>query len=80
MEDQPVIPRGARVLRPSKVCDRLGIRMSALYDRLAKPDKYPGFPRPIKLGGGAGGAVGFLEHELDAWIAARAAERVRVPA
>jgi len=40
--------------------------------RLARAGR---FPRPIKLGGATNCAVRFVTEEVDAWIAARMAER-----
>jgi len=41
-------------------------------DRLAQRGK---FPKPVKLGEGRGGHRRWIEEEIDAWIAARAAAR-----
>ena len=49
----------SRVLRVAEVCARTG---------LCRDD----FPAPIQL---SPGAIGWLEHEIDEWIARRAAER-----
>ena len=47
-----------------------GIRWSRQHlDRMVK---FGGFPKPVKLGPGTNA---WLEHEIDAWIKARAAER-----
>lgn len=58
----------SRILRPREVFQRVGLSRTAVYDA-ARQGK---FPRPIKL---TERATGWLESEVDAWIAARAAER-----
>lgn len=58
-------PPRLRVLRAEKACEKLGVRETKLKD-LVRSD--PTFPKRISLGGRA---VGFFEHELDAWLAAR---------
>jgi len=57
----------SRILRRPEVELRVGFKKSLIY-QLMKENK---FPRSVKMGG----AVGWLEHEIDAFIAARAAER-----
>lgn len=57
-----------RVLRKNEAAARVGYHPVHVM-RLAKADK---FPKPIKLGPNS---VGFLESEVDDWIAARVAER-----
>jgi prophage regulatory protein len=52
-----------RVIRRRQLEARLGLARSTIYD-LLRTD--PGFPKPIKLGRKA---VGWLEHEIDAWLA-----------
>jgi len=56
------------VLRLPDVIKRTGLRRSALYLRIAANE----FPRGFSLGGNA---VGWLESEVDDWIAAKAASR-----
>lgn len=48
---------------------RTGLARSTIYRMLAAGAD---FPRPVKLGDRA---IGFVAAEIDAWIAARAAER-----
>ncbi|OGS97718.1 MAG: hypothetical protein A3K04_09660 [Gallionellales bacterium RBG_16_56_9] len=65
MQSQPVT-----LIRRVELQRRVGLSKSAIYDRLdPKSTRHdPSFPRPVSLGGGR--AVGFLEHEVDAYIAA----------
>jgi prophage regulatory protein len=57
-----------RILRKPQVLARLGLSDTTLW-RLMRAGK---FPRPLRL---SPGSVGWLADEVDAWIAARAAER-----
>lgn len=50
-----------RVLRLTQVLDRVGLSRSTVYERIKKGT----FPRQITLGARA---VGWLEHEIDAWL------------
>jgi prophage regulatory protein len=54
-----------RLLRLPAVKDITGLSRSTIYTD-------PNFPRPVKLGPRA---IGWLEEEVAAWIAARVAER-----
>lgn len=56
------------ILRTPKVQERLGVTRTTLW-RWVKAGR---FPKPVQLGPQA---VGWLEHEIDAWLEARAAER-----
>ena len=61
--------RPHRILRSRAVCDKAGFRgTSTLYAAMDNE----GFPRPIALGPRS---VGWIEEEVDAWIAARIAVR-----
>lgn len=62
------------IQRIGAVCLRVGLSISAIYDRLdTKSPRYDSsFPRQVNLGSGA---VGWLEHEVSAWLLARVAER-----
>lgn len=65
------------ILRRKQVEARTGLSRSAIYAKMAKNPKRPGdydptFPRPVSLGGKS---VGWLEHEIDAWLASRIAQR-----
>lgn len=63
--------RKLHIIRRREVELRLGISRSSIYDRLDpnSPRHDPAFPMPVKLGG-ASRSVGWLEHEVDAYIAA----------
>tara|TARA_R110000787_G_scaffold25373_19_gene71425 strand:- start:9654 stop:9914 length:261 start_codon:yes stop_codon:yes gene_type:complete len=59
------------ILRRRDLEARLGLSRTTIYDRI-NPDspRYdPAFPKPIRLGGGV--AVGWLAHEVDAWVQAQ---------
>lgn len=58
------------VLRRAETLSRTGLPESTLYRLMANGQ----FPRQLKLGPRA---VGWLESEVNAWIAERAAERDR---
>jgi len=51
------------ILRRRQVEKRVGLSRSPLYARI----KAGTFPRPVQLGGGR--AVGWIEAEIDAWLA-----------
>jgi len=51
------------ILRRNQVEDRTGLSRSTIYLRIQEGT----FPRPISLGARA---VGWLEHEIEAWLAA----------
>lgn len=57
-----------RVLKIKDVCERTGIGRSRVYEL----EKAESFPKHIKLGPQS---VGWIEHEVDEWIAARMRER-----
>lgn len=50
------------------VMARTGLGRSSIYAAIGRGD----FPRPVKL---SARAVGFVAHEIDAWIDARTGER-----
>lgn len=52
-----------RLLRLRDVLARVGLRRSTLYSRIASG----AFPRPVPLG--SPHAVGWVESEVDSWIA-----------
>ena len=65
------------IIRRQQVEARTGLSRSAIYARLRRnpkrPHDYdPTFPRPISIGARA---VGWIASEVDAWIAARTADR-----
>lgn len=53
------------ILRRRQVEKRIGLTRSPLYARI----KAGTFPKPIRLGNSR--AVGWLEHEVDAWLTAQ---------
>jgi prophage regulatory protein len=55
-------------LRRPLVEERTGLCCSVIYDQMAAGT----FPKPVRLGPQS---VGWLEHEIEAWIAERIAER-----
>jgi prophage regulatory protein len=66
-----------KILRRRQVEERTGLTRSVVYSRLKYNPKRPNeydetFPHPISLGGRA---VGWLEGEIDAWLAAQAGKR-----
>jgi prophage regulatory protein len=61
-------PSAPRILRLKAAEDKSGLKRSAIYQKIAEGT----FPRPIPLGEKA---VGWLESEIDGWIAERTAER-----
>jgi prophage regulatory protein len=62
------------VLRANRAAEKLGIARSTFYawQDPNSPHHKPSLPRPLQLGTRA---VGWLESELDAWLAARAKNR-----
>ncbi|MDP4546534.1 AlpA family transcriptional regulator [Marinobacter sp. MDS2] len=50
-----------RLLRISEVMERVGLRRTAIYDKISRDE----FPHPIKLGN----VSRWVETEVDAWIA-----------
>ncbi len=61
-------PTRVRFLRLPEVLERTGLSRSTIYVRLEQGL----FPRPVSLGARA---VGWIESEVDEWIAERIAER-----
>lgn len=59
-----------RIIKRREVEGRTGLPRSTLYDRIRRGD----FPAPIQLGARS---VGWLEHEVDAWLTERIAARGR---
>lgn len=64
-----------RIIRREEVKHRTGLPFSSLYERV----KAGTFPAPIRLGAGAK-AAGWVEAEVDAWIAEQISIRDRVAA
>lgn len=58
------------VLRRRQLCQRIGFSTAHVYAMLDKKSASfdPSFPRQIRLGAAA---VGWLEHEVQAWLEAR---------
>jgi len=56
-----------RLIRFNELKSRVGLSKTTIYDRMSKGT----FPRPVVLGT----TVAWVEAEIDAWIAARIAER-----
>jgi prophage regulatory protein len=52
------------ILRLPSVKNKTGLGRSTIYSLISRGD----FPKPISLGARA---VGFLEHEIDAWVSDR---------
>ena len=61
-------PEQILILRRRQVQLKTGLSCSTLYSMIAEGT----FPRPIRLGYRA---VGWLEHEVDAWLADRIEDR-----
>lgn len=59
-------PKGPVILRLKQVMARTGLSRSTIYDRMSpnSPRHDPGFPKKVKLGG----AVGWEESAIDAWL------------
>lgn len=63
-----------QVLRLKQLSQSIGLARSTIYDYLnpRSPRHDPTFPKPIKLGASA---VGWLEVEVNEWIALKSAGR-----
>lgn len=69
------IESALRIIRRKQVEQKTGLSRSTIYAKFrenkARPQDFdPTFPQPISLGAGS---VGWLEHEVDAWILGRVA-------
>jgi prophage regulatory protein len=62
-QTQAITPFPIIILRRPDVEKRTGLSRSSIYAYMEKGE----FPKPIKLGT-EGGTVGWLEHEINAWI------------
>lgn len=65
------------ILRRTQVEARTGLSRSSIYSRLKPNPKRPGdydptFPKPVSLGAKS---VGWVESEIEAWLAARVSQR-----
>ncbi|VVE89879.1 helix-turn-helix transcriptional regulator [Pandoraea bronchicola] len=58
------------VLRLNRLKEKTGISRSTVYNKINPKSKYydDAFPKPIRLGPGS---VGWLEAEVNAWLASR---------
>lgn len=68
------------ILRLRQVEARIGLRRSSIYARMSPGSKQFDalFPRPVSLGSPMcqrRSAVGWFEHEIEAWLAQRSAAR-----
>jgi prophage regulatory protein len=62
------------ILRKRQLCQRIGLSPAHVYAMLdsKSPSHDPSFPRQIRLGASnRSSAVGWLEHEVQAWLEAR---------
>lgn len=66
----PADTRPLTILRPKQAARHVGIAPSTLYRWANDPTMQ--FPQSVRLGANSSG---WLQHELDAWLAARVAER-----
>jgi len=65
---QNAVANKVRILRLPDVMERVGLRRASIYSHMAQGS----FPKPIALGARA---RGWLESEIDTWIAVRIAAR-----
>lgn len=70
-------PSNTMILRCKEVVARLKLSRATVYDKLnPKSPRYDHrFPKPIRLGTKA---VGWFEHELDAWLLSRQCSRTNL--
>jgi prophage regulatory protein len=54
----------SKVLRQHEVCDRSGFARNTIWKKVRAGE----FPSPLDLGGGR---IGWLEHEIEAWLQSR---------
>lgn len=66
----------AKVIRVKQVAEKLGLSAAAVWYRVNPKNRRfdANFPRPFKI---SANATGWLESEIDAYIAARAADRLK---
>ena len=60
-----------QILRRRDVENLVGLRRSAIYLMIQRGE----FPKPIKLGNGPTGAVGWVKSEIEAWLSDRITAR-----
>lgn len=69
-----VSPSCCSVLRLHELAEKIGLRRSSVYNKLNP--RHSGFdasfPSPVRLGARS---VGWLDEEVEAWVASRAQER-----
>ncbi len=68
------IPKSFSIIRRKQLEARIGLSRSSIYARInSKSSSFdPTFPKPIPLGSGMlNPPVGWLEVEVDAWLAAQ---------
>jgi len=63
------IREAPRILRMKQLVDRTGLARSTVYLKISQGE----FPKPVQLGSPF--CVGWLEHEVTAWIAKQVAHR-----
>lgn len=67
----PLIPTGYRIIRRGQLIAKIGLSKSSIYARLDRksPNYDPDFPRPVPLGNGKNPPIGWIEQEVDEYIA-----------
>lgn len=75
------IQTALKILRRKQVEARTGLSRSTIYGKIRRNPKRlaefdPTFPQPISLGPKA---VGWLEHEIEAWLAAQVQKSRQAP-
>jgi prophage regulatory protein len=66
--DEGAFPKTTRILRLKQVLDRIGISRAQIYVLMGEGR----FPNNFSLCGPSGRAVGWLESDVDEWVASRA--------
>lgn len=63
----------ANIIKRRQVQQKIGLSYNAIYERLnPKSPRYdPDFPKAVKLGTAPNSPLGWIEAEVDAWIAKR---------
>lgn len=69
MGKQAAAPKSINVLRTRAVQNRVGLKKTAIMRRVQEGT----FPRPVQLGSQR--AIGWVESEVECWLADRIAER-----
>lgn len=72
-----------KILRVKHMKDKLAMSVASLYNKMNPRSKYydATFPHPIRLSTapGPGGAIGWLESEVDAWLEIRRHASIKRP-